>query len=129
MFVVPSNPQVDLVLQGGVPQRDLHAVQEFVFHGSDQPFDHGDAAALADRAKAGADALAPTPEPITCGRPKLAAFIADEIPRCGPSGPQYSAKEAAHCKGGGRLSIEGTIHHTTRVVVENGDDPSAERPA
>jgi hypothetical protein len=26
--------------------RELHAVQEFVLHGSDQPFDHGDAAAL-----------------------------------------------------------------------------------
>jgi hypothetical protein len=58
-------------------QRDLHAVHEFVLHGSDQPFNDGDAAALADRAKAGADALAPTPALVSCSRPKLAAFVAD----------------------------------------------------
>jgi hypothetical protein len=90
-----KSPQVDLVLQGGVPQRDLHAEQEFVLHRSDQPLDHGDAAALADRAKAGADTPTPTPEPISCGRPKLAAFIADEIPRWGPGSLECSAKEAA----------------------------------
>ena len=128
MFVVPANPQVDLVLQGDVSQRDLHAEQELVLHRSDQPFDHGDAAALADRAKAGAYAPAPTPTLVSCRRPKLAAFIADEIARYGPADPECSANEAAHRNGGGWLSKKGPIHHATRVVVEKDDDPPAKWP-
>ena len=128
MFVVPANPHVDLVLQGGVSQRDRHAVQEFVLHRSDQSFDHGDAAALADRAKAGADALAPTPALVSSSRPKLAAFIAYEIARYGPADPECSANEAAHRDGCGWLSKDGTIHHATRVLVEKDDDPPAKWP-
>jgi hypothetical protein len=128
MFVVPTQPQRQFLVQRDVSQRDLHSTQEFMLHRSDQAFDHGDAAALADGAKAGADALAPTPALVSCSRPELAAFIADEIPRGGPGGPECSAKNAPQRNGSGRLSNEGTIHHATRVVVEKGDDPPAKWP-
>jgi hypothetical protein len=93
-------------------------VQQIIFQGFDPAFEDGNAAALANRAKARADALSPTPELVSRGWPELAAFIADEIPRCCPGGMERSAKKTSQSDGGGRLSKDGTIHHAARVMVE-----------
>jgi hypothetical protein len=71
MFVKPADPQVQLLLQSRAPQGDQRAMQQLIFQSFDPAFEDGNAAALADRAKARSDALASTPELVSRRGPKL----------------------------------------------------------
>jgi hypothetical protein len=114
MFVVPTDPQTRFLLQRCVAQKNRQAVQQIIFQGLYPSFEDGNAAALADRAKTGADAVSPTPVLVSGGRPERAAFVADEIPRRRTGGTGRSAKKTSQSDGGGRPSKDRTIHHAAR---------------
>src|SRR6516165_3703359 len=72
------------------------------FQCPDEPFDHGDAAVLANGAETWFDAVAFAPAPISLRREELPAFVADQVPWGAAYRKNRPSQKSAQVDGGWR---------------------------
>ena len=107
--VVPLRDCNEFSPKALTPVRNQQQAGHQAFHRQDEPFDHGDAAVMADRAVArwfDSRALAPFAESVAV---ELGTTVADNVFRCRPGLCDRSSQECADCHGG-RLLGEQTAH-------------------
>jgi hypothetical protein len=125
--VVPVRVECKAALKASPIQRDDSPTQELLLHAEDEPFDHGNAAVLADGTVAGVD-LAATAPPLEACTPELAALVADDVLGPGPGAADSVVEELADLPTIGLLAEDRDAHDSPGEMVQDDGDPPGERP-
>ena len=124
---VPNEVGVELALDPDEREGHDDAPEALVLHRSNEALDDGDAAVLAERAVARADAVSSAPRAVRAL--KLHSLIGDDVLGDRSGVPDAAIEESADFVVGGLLFEDGPCDHVAGEVIDDDRDPGAKRPA